>query len=286
MSHEREATSERALRALELGRRIPERWVWRGLDLAVHPGERLGLEGPSGSGKSLLLRALAGLDPVDEGRVLLDGRDFADWAPYDYRARVVYVHQRPALWEGTVESNLRRLFELGVHGPRGYDASRVDEMLRALGRGPGFLAKASDDLSGGEGQIVALVRALQLRPRVLLLDEPTASMDGAATERAEALVSDWARGDGERAYVWSSHDPAQLERVAARLVRLGAGGGTGAETALAETASGEVTSDDVASGDVTSGDVASDDATTQPPASGEATAPAQAADDVPGDGPP
>jgi ABC-type iron transport system FetAB ATPase subunit len=103
----------------------------------------------------------------------------------------MYLHQRPALLDGTVEDNLRLTFALAAHRGRAFHRGRVVGLLEHVGRDTGFLAMADHDLSEGEGQIVALLRAVQLDPVVLLLDEPTASLDAAAACAVEGLVDQW-----------------------------------------------------------------------------------------------
>ncbi|HEY0839191.1 MAG TPA: ATP-binding cassette domain-containing protein, partial [Vulgatibacter sp.] len=165
-----------------------------------------------------LLRAIAGLDRVDEGRVELDGRTPRQWEPPAFRARVCYLHQRPALWDASVEANLAAPFALRAHAGKAFDRRRAAALLEDLGKDEAFLDARAKDLSGGESQVVALVRALLVDPRVLLLDEPTASLDRAAAARAEALLLDWIAEDPGRAFLWTSHDPDQLDRIATRRV--------------------------------------------------------------------
>src|SRR6266478_4288314 len=100
------------LEAQRIGRfaRESRNWLLRDVSLAVRGGDRLAIIGPTGSGKTLLLRSLALLDPTDEGQVLrLNGPISPDSVP-DFRRQVIYLHQRPALIEGTVEDNLRLPF--------------------------------------------------------------------------------------------------------------------------------------------------------------------------------
>lgn len=195
-------------------------WLWRDLSFSVGAGESLAVTGPSGTGKTLLLRALAGLDPLDEGAILLDGKPIEDWNPPLYRSQVSYLQQRPAFLPGSVEANLRQPFELAVHRGKHFDRERASALLRELGRAPSLLEQDAALLSGGEAQIVALMRVLQLAPRFLLLDEPTSSLDPETTARVEAILRSWKAEDPERALVWTSHDAAQLKRVADRELSL------------------------------------------------------------------
>lgn len=196
-------------------------WLLRDVSLSVRGGERWGVSGPTGSGKTLLLRALALLDPIDEGRILFRDATVAHDEVPRVRRRMLYLHQRPALIEGTVEENLRLPYGFKIARGETFDREFVVAELRRLGRDADFLRRETGDLSGGEGQIVALLRAIQLRPDLLLLDEPTSALDAAATEAIEGLVRRWfEESDERRAVLWVSHDPAQVERVADRVLRL------------------------------------------------------------------
>lgn len=218
--------SMETLEARGIGRRDPRRggWLLHGVDLAIHLGDRLAVVGPSGAGKTVLLRALALLDPLDEGAILWQGRPVHGEHIPAFRIQVVYLHQRPALFDGSVEANLRQPYALKTHRDARYDRDRVLGLLDALGRDHRFLEKAHHDLSGGEGQVVALIRAVQLDPAVLLLDEATSSLDQATARAAETLLDQWRKaGDGARALVWVTHDPEQARRVAERRITLNAG---------------------------------------------------------------
>jgi putative ABC transport system ATP-binding protein len=211
------------LKACGLGRRKPgsQDWLLRGVCIEVRPGERLALVGPSGSGKTVLLRALALLDPHDEGSIEWEGRVLRGEAVTAYRKEVIYLHQRPALFEGTVEENIKHPFTLKAHRGKRFDKAKVVGMLDALKRDEAFLEKSSRDLSGGEAQIVALIRGLQLDPAMLLLDEPTASLDRATAEAAEELLYQWQfEVFHERSLIWVSHDLEQAERMSGRKLHM------------------------------------------------------------------
>lgn len=207
------------LEARGLGRSDGGRWIVRDVSFALRPGERVALRGASGTGKTVVLRALAALDPLDEGTLTWHGSAVRGDAVPRYRAAAVYVPQRPVLFDGTVEDDLRRPFELRVHSERRYDRDRIAAWLRVLDRTLDLLERSAREISGGEAQLVALLRAVQLDPAVLLLDEPAASLDPRSASLLESLVDGWfsARPD-ERALVWVTHDEQQAHRVAGRAV--------------------------------------------------------------------
>jgi putative ABC transport system ATP-binding protein len=208
-----------------ISRRKPkaEGWLIKDVSLSLGAGDRIGLIGPSGAGKTVLLRALALFDPLDSGTIRWRGTPVSGDAVPFYRKQVVYLHQRPALFEGTVEDNLRLPFGLKAHREREFDRGRVLDLLAALGRDAEFLTLPSRRLSGGEGQLAALVRALQLDPMILLLDEPTASLDSTTSQAVERLLESWLEQDCRRAYVWVSHDLEQTRRMTTRQIRLRGG---------------------------------------------------------------
>ncbi|MGF1515648.1 MAG: ATP-binding cassette domain-containing protein [Elainellaceae cyanobacterium] len=202
-----------------LGRKLDSRWLWKDLSLELRPQERIGLVGPSGSGKTLLLRTLVLLDPLQQGQITFQSHPLKSQRITQYRTQVIYLPQRPAAFDGTVEDNLKRAFSLKAQ-TGSYQRSRIEHYLSALERSPDFLDQPIRRLSGGESQILALLRALQLQPQVLLLDEPTASLDPDATQQVEELVGQWMEEKDQRACLWTSHDPQQITRVTDRQIDL------------------------------------------------------------------
>ncbi len=163
-------------------------------------GECLALRGPSGSGKSLLLRAIADLDPND-GRMRLDGEDRETLPAPHWRRLVAYLPAEPGWWADTV----------GEHYP---DWSAAVPLVRALGLPEDCHSWPITRLSTGERQRLGLVRLLLMEPRVLLLDEPTSGLDAEATEAVEGLIKE--RVAAGASVIWSTHDAVQAKRVAER----------------------------------------------------------------------
>lgn len=147
----------------------------RGLDLSIKPGEMVALLGPSGCGKTTALRALAGLEDIDEGEILVGGRDVAN-VPASRRDMAMVFQSYSLFPHLTVAQNVA--FPLSLR--RGISAkergARVPEYLELVGLG-GFGDRYPNELSGGQQQRVALARALAVQPKVLLLDEPLSALD-------------------------------------------------------------------------------------------------------------
>lgn len=209
------------LSALGLRRLAGERILLDDVSLSIQGGDRIAIVGPTGSGKTLLLRSLAKLDPLDAGDVHWQGAPVRGNDIPVFRSQVVYLHQRPALVEGKVEDNLRQPFTLRVHRDKRFNRERVAELLSSLGRDDSFLSQQQRELSGGESQLTSLLRAIQLDPNILLLDEPTAALDAASTRMVETLVTKWLdENPMARAIVWVTHDREQSQRVSSSVLQI------------------------------------------------------------------
>jgi putative ABC transport system ATP-binding protein len=206
------------LRAEGLRREGGGKIIVRDASFALAAGEVLAITGPSGSGKSSLLRLLNRLDAPSAGRVLLADADTAVLDVHELRRRVGMVMQQANLFPGTVAQNVG-------YGPalRGVvlKADEVEELLRTVGLA-GYAKRDVAALSGGEAQRISLARTLANRPQVLLLDEPTSALDDAAKLVVEeALRAAMAQMAGACLIV--THDAAQAARLAQRTVLMRGG---------------------------------------------------------------
>ncbi len=209
------------LEARGVGRAYGGRWVLRGVDLTVAPGERLALLGPSGCGKTTLLNLLGGLDRPDEGRVTLAGEDLGAAAPARLaqlrRERLgtvfQFFHLIPTL---TARENVELPLQLLGWGREALEA-RAGDLLEAVGLAPRAEAFPRE-LSGGEMQRVAVARALAGRPGILLADEPTGNLDSTAGERVLALLAELTEREGA-ALVMVTHSEAAAA-ACHRIVRM------------------------------------------------------------------
>ncbi len=163
-------------------------------------GECIALRGPSGAGKSLLLRAIADLDP-NEGEVVLDGTPRDSIPAPTWRRRVGYIPAEPGWWSE----------RLGDHFQ---DWEAQAGPARRLKVSPEAETRRVSQLSTGERQRLALLRALEHRPEVLLLDEPTGPLDEETTAAVEAMLRE--KQENGLALLWVTHDKRQAGRVATR----------------------------------------------------------------------
>jgi tungstate transport system ATP-binding protein len=187
--------------------------AWR-LDLPsleVRQGEFLALLGPTGAGKSTLLRLMHFLDPAEAGRILFEGRPIAFPAPLEVRRSIGMVFQRPLMLTGSVRDNVA--YGLKVRGQ--HEARQVEESLARFNL-THLARREARQVSGGEMQRLALARAMASRPRLLLLDEPAASLDPGHVAVVEGIIRDVHREDGTTV-VMATHNLGQARRLAQRI---------------------------------------------------------------------
>jgi ABC-type methionine transport system ATPase subunit len=156
------------------GRGQPAVEILKDVSFNVERGHALTLVGPSGSGKSSVLRCLNRLVEPTSGTVRFDGRDIRSFDPRELRSRAALVMQTPVMFEGTVRDNLC-VRPAGVSGD--FSENRLVATLDEVGLDPKLLDREATMLSGGEKQRVTIARALLRDPQALLLDEPTSALD-------------------------------------------------------------------------------------------------------------
>ena len=197
-----------------LGFVSPEKMILEGISLSIKEGEHLTITGPSGSGKSSLLKLLAALVSPSSGQLFYQGQEMGDLDPVAYRREVSYCFQQPVLFGQTVRDNVAFPFEIRQIP---FDQERVLTALARLNLGPEFLEKPIKDLSGGEKQRVALVRNLLFEPKALLLDEVSSGLD----EKTKILLRTFLKDLHQEGVtlIEVTHDQQEIE-AAERLVTI------------------------------------------------------------------
>lgn len=175
--------------------------LFAGVSLSVDRGAGILVRGPSGSGKSSLLRSLVGLEAQAQAELLLDGHT----SSYPLlRRQMVYVAQESSRLPMTIEAALRLPFGFGVDDEE-YSSGRARKLFVDLGLPEKLFSQEMHELSGGEAKRVSLVRALLLRPKALILDEPAANLDEGSRDQL-ALVLEKEKRERDVALVIASHD--------------------------------------------------------------------------------
>lgn len=174
------------------------------IDLTVSAGQVWMVFGPSGTGKSQILKALADLIP-HQGQIFLNGKSLQSIPPEKWRSQVMYFPAETAWWSDCIADHFEILPD--------------EKQLEAIGLKTAILLKNPDECSSGEKQRLALLRGLSRLPTILLLDEITANLDTEAAMRVERLLQDYLKqrqleANTSAAIIWVSHDVAQRQRMA------------------------------------------------------------------------
>ncbi|WP_225753294.1 ATP-binding cassette domain-containing protein [Actinotalea sp. Marseille-Q4924] len=198
--------------------------VLHGVSARIGPGETLGLVGESGSGKTTLGRAVLGLAPVTAGRITFDGKDISHASRRDRRAlsqdlQVVfqdpYTSLNPSLTVGDILSE-----PLGIQGVTGPQArARVKELLDRVHMPQDAMGRLPREFSGGQRQRIAIARALALRPRLIVCDEPVSALDLSTQARVLDLLLEIQQATGV-SYLFVSHDLDVVRHVSHRVAVL------------------------------------------------------------------
>ena len=194
--------------------------VLHDISLDVAEGELLVVIGPSGGGKSSLLRCLNRLNDIDSGAIQLDGRSIYDMPVTELRRQVGMMFQKTAAFEGTVADNIA--FGAMLQGETLSRAAILDLMAQVSLEVRSWRISRPRQLSGGQEQRLAIARALALNPSLLLLDEPTSSLDPIATNHVEETLMRL-RENSSLTMIWVSHAIEQARRVGSRVLLLDGG---------------------------------------------------------------
>jgi multiple sugar transport system ATP-binding protein len=190
------------------------------LDLDIKDGEFMVLVGPSGSGKTTALRMLAGLEPLDGGRIEIAGRDVSDVQPKD--RDIAMVFQNYALYPSkTVAENMGFALKM-QHVPKSERDRRVREAARILDLDESFLDRKPKQLSGGQRQRVAMGRAIVREPKVFLMDEPLSNLDAKLRVQTRSQIAELQRRLGITT-VYVTHDQVEAMTMGHRVAVLSNG---------------------------------------------------------------
>ncbi len=193
------------LKAQGISKKLNNQFLFEKISFELKERELVFIKGKSGSGKSIFLKSLTLLTPVDEGKITFLNEEITDVK--NFRSQVHYLRQdfNPILSTG--EEVLSEAFSLNVYKEK--KPLEPSIFLEAFGLSGSFLKKKAPLMSGGERQILHLIRSLCLSPKALLLDEPTSAMDPQTKRIAEKLITRFVESGG--AVVWVTHENNPLE---------------------------------------------------------------------------
>ena len=197
----------------EAGFRYGNRQVNKGINITIEPGQMIGLVGHSGSGKSTLVNLICRFYDVNEGAILVDGVDIRSYAIADYRRNIGLVLQEPFLFFGTIADNIaygkpHATREEIVAAAR---AAHAHEFILRLPQGyDSMVGERGQGLSGGERQRISIARALLIDPRILILDEATASVDSETEKEIQKALENLVQG---RTTIAIAHRLSTLHRA-------------------------------------------------------------------------
>ncbi|MDN6294142.1 MAG: ATP-binding cassette domain-containing protein [Alkalibacterium sp.] len=185
------------------------------LDFSVNKGEHITVTGPSGGGKSTLLKVIASMLTQTEGSIIYKGKNIQEINPIEYRKKVSYLFQNPALFDSTVKDNLA--FPSSIRDDK-FDEAKSIQLLERVSLDKSYLSKQVKELSGGEKQRIALIRNILYKPDILLLDEVTSSLDMENKNILHDIIGEL--NDKDKITILSvSHDEEEIKR-ANRVIRI------------------------------------------------------------------
>ncbi|WP_136512951.1 ABC transporter ATP-binding protein [Geomonas edaphica] len=183
------------------------------VSFSAKAGEITAIIGPSGGGKSTLIRLINRLTEPGEGRIELDGRDIAAFDPLELRRLVALVPQKPFMFDGTVLDNMQMPFRYRQMAPPGADSVDVLDVLSLAKLDPELLERDARSLSLGQQQRVGVARALITKPQVILLDEPTSALDRRTSDELASTLREISHGKNIT-MIMVTHDLRLTQKVA------------------------------------------------------------------------
>lgn len=205
---------EELFRIENLSKSFGNKEVLKNINLEIYRGEIFAFMGPSGVGKTTLLRIINFLDTHSSGRIMFNGNEYLINKKNNIMSRMSMLFQKPAIFNASVFDNVA--YGLAI---RGADRKKIEEKvtdaLNLVGLG-GYEKQKALTLSGGEAQRMAFARAIVFKPDVLLLDEPTANLDPANVSKIEEIIRK-IRNDPGTTIIMASHNMHQVRRIADRM---------------------------------------------------------------------
>ena len=188
--------------------------ILKDISFTVQKKEIIALLGPSGSGKSSLLKSINMLNTPSCGQIKYHNNDIQEISPMALRKKIGYVLQKPTLFGNDVMENLKYPCELHQ---KVFDINLVEFYLKKVNLKPDILEKKPNELSGGEQQRISLVRTLLLEPEIILLDEVTSALDEDNTLLIEELIK-YENENNELTVIFISHNNEQAKRLAQKVI--------------------------------------------------------------------
>lgn len=184
-----------------------EQVLFEDLSIRAQTGQRICIAGPSGSGKSSLLKAILGFVRPAAGGISIDGTELTERTVWKLRRHIAYVPQEPDLGDQIVSRRIREPFHLKANAHLQFDTAQLDRYLDQFNLSPMLLDKPATELSGGEKQRFAVIIALLLKRPILLLDEPVSAMD----KESRRILRDLLSQQTDKTILFISHDESLLD---------------------------------------------------------------------------
>lgn len=188
--------------------------ILKNISFSVAKREIIALLGPSGSGKSSLLKTINMLNTASSGSIHYNGKDTGEIVPMDLRKKIGYVLQRATLFGNSVLDNLKYPCEIQK---KVFDMDMVEFYLGKVNLKPDILEKKPSELSGGEQQRISLIRTLLMKPEIILLDEVTSALDEENTKLIEELIK-YENENNDMTVIFISHNNEQAKRLAQKVI--------------------------------------------------------------------